>query len=63
MGFRQADEVDMTDEQMTQRELICRVFVLKDLHSANYGVDSNGRLIIIDFKVYCELPSFLLVLC
>ena len=52
----------MTDEQMTQRELIRRIFVLKDLHVANYGVDANGRLSIADFKVFFSLLSLLLVL-
>lgn len=61
VGFRQADEVDMTDDQMSQWELIRRILVLKDLHSANYGVDSKGELSIIDFKVYFKL-LFLLVL-
>uniref|UniRef100_A0A1I7U8H9 Ubiquitin-like domain-containing protein n=1 Tax=Caenorhabditis tropicalis TaxID=1561998 RepID=A0A1I7U8H9_9PELO len=51
IGFRQADEVEMSDDQMSERELIRRILVLKDLHSANYGVDSNGKLSIIDFKV------------
>ncbi|CAI2340603.1 unnamed protein product [Caenorhabditis sp. 36 PRJEB53466] len=51
IGFRQADEVDMSDDQMSERELIRRILVLKDLHSANYGVDVNGKLSIIDFKV------------
>lgn len=51
IGFRQADEVDMTNEQMAQRELIRRIFVLKDLHSANYGINDNGLMKIVDFKV------------
>lgn len=60
VGFRHANEVNMTNEQMSQRELIRRILVLKDLHPANYGVDFRGGLSIIDFKVYLKLP-FLLV--
>lgn len=51
VGFQQADETTMTDEQIAQLDLIRRIFVLKDLHSANYGVDGVGRLSIVDFKV------------
>ncbi|CAR99760.1 Protein CBG25366 [Caenorhabditis briggsae] len=41
----------MSDEVMTQHELIKRFFVLEDLHSMNYGVYADGRLSIVDFKV------------
>uniref|UniRef100_A0A1I7TJ17 Protein kinase domain-containing protein n=1 Tax=Caenorhabditis tropicalis TaxID=1561998 RepID=A0A1I7TJ17_9PELO len=49
-GFRQADVVEMTGEQMAQRQLICRILVLKDLHEANYSIDSKRKLCIIGFK-------------
>lgn len=62
IGFRQANEVEMTDDQMSQRELIRRILVLKDLHSVNYGIDSKGKLSIVDFRVYFKLHFFLILL-
>lgn len=50
-GFVQADEVDVSEDQMSKLELIRRILCLKDLHSANYGLDCNRNLKIIDFKV------------
>lgn len=43
--------VILTDELRAQRDLIRRIFFLKDVHSENYGVDGNGSLSIIDFQV------------
>lgn len=42
----------MTDEQNTHLDLIRRIVVLKDLCSANYGVDADERLSIVNFKVF-----------
>jgi len=52
-GFRRgnAEGVDVSDVLRAQHDLLRRVLFLKDVHSENYGVDGNGKLSIVDFKV------------
>ncbi|CAO4362177.1 unnamed protein product [Caenorhabditis nigoni] len=51
VGFYHVEQLDMTEDQLLQRKLIKRILELKELHPGNYGVGSDGNLIITDFRV------------
>lgn len=57
-GFTRKSEAKMVEEQKSQLDLLRHILFLMDLHSANYGIDGEGNLCIVDFQVF--LNSFLI---
>ncbi|XP_055308477.1 uncharacterized protein LOC129572533 [Sitodiplosis mosellana] len=50
-GFTRKSEANMVEEQKSQLDLLRHILFLVDLHSANYGIDGERNLCIVDFQI------------
>ena len=56
VGFKRAIDVSTISHQCTiELDLLRLILRLTDLHLANYGLDGEGNLSIVDFQVFSNL--------